>query len=897
MNHLILKAAGSGLLLLLLNACQTMPENHILFNESHFAVYADSVVQMNNRSVALSDTEMVSNYKSPERQFLDADLQFKFSINGQDNEMAVGKNNLVRVPADGSLQTPVLTFGKPYTDTANIPASQPMPQAATLTFTVDMRPVLKAFQTQGYYTCFNGTKIYRSDFHGVYIAGNIAPLTWDFANLATHKDLQLQDLHHDGIYSITVHVAPYASIEKTAPHWSLSRDISAYPAYHCSQPLLNALYNMSLEEMLDDIRPDSTFMAGAKWDGVWTRDISYSILLSLAMLRPDIARNSLMKKVKDGRIIQDTGTGGSYPISTDRMVWSVAAWEVYKVTGDQLWLRQAYQIIRNSELQDAHNIYDPVTGLAKGESSFMDWREQSYPRWMSPKDIFNSEDLGTNAIHYEANHILSQMAGLLGASQDARMFEARAESIRAGINTYLWQPQRGYYGQYLYGQLYKSLSPRSDNLGEALCMLFGIAQPDQVTDILEQDPRTPFGMPCIYPEIPNIPPYHNDAVWPFVESFWAIAASRHGDMGVLSSALASIYRPAALFLTNKENFVAHDGDYLGTQVNSNRQLWSVAGDLATVYKVLFGLDFKADGIQFRPCIPQTLTGPHILTHFRYRQADLTIRIEGTGDSIVTATLDGQSLKHAFLPGTIKGSHTIHIRLTTENQSYVHPPLNPVLFAPETPQVRDSSGYLVWNPVAQVNGYRILVNGTLRSTTTGTAIQMHTDHYREYQVIAVDKSGLASFASNPVSVYPPSSLQLLEAESFAAPSAAPYKGYMGKGFVELSLTHNTLVQVPLHVADSGWYAIDFRYANGNGPINTDNKCAMRSLYLDQTFESTVVFPQRGTGQWSDWGFSNATLLHLTRGKHTLMLRYDPENANMNGSVNEAMLDEIRLIRIR
>lgn len=35
---------------------------------------------------------------------------------------------------------------------------------------------------------------------------------------------------------------------------------------------------------------------------------------------------SLLRKVgPTGRIIQDTGTGGAYSCSTDRMIWAVAA--------------------------------------------------------------------------------------------------------------------------------------------------------------------------------------------------------------------------------------------------------------------------------------------------------------------------------------------------------------------------------------------------------------------------------------------------------------------------------------------------------------------------------------------------------------------------------------------
>lgn len=48
--------------------------------------------------------------------------------------------------------------------------------------------------------------------------------------------------------------------------WKLQKDISAFPRFTAeNNRLLAALYNMALEEMLLDIRTDSTFMAGALW--------------------------------------------------------------------------------------------------------------------------------------------------------------------------------------------------------------------------------------------------------------------------------------------------------------------------------------------------------------------------------------------------------------------------------------------------------------------------------------------------------------------------------------------------------------------------------------------------------------------------------------------------------
>jgi uncharacterized protein YyaL (SSP411 family) len=51
-----------------------------------------------------------------------------------------------------------------------------------------------------------------------------------------------------------------------------------------------------------------------------------------------------MQKVKNQRIIQDTGTGGSWPVSTDRMIWALAANEIYNVTGDTDWLKTAFEL-------------------------------------------------------------------------------------------------------------------------------------------------------------------------------------------------------------------------------------------------------------------------------------------------------------------------------------------------------------------------------------------------------------------------------------------------------------------------------------------------------------------------------------------------------------------------
>ena len=119
---------------------------------------------------------------------------------------------------------------------------------------------------------------------------------------------------------------------------------------------------------------------------------------------------------------------------------------------------------------------------------------------------------------------------------------------------------------------------------------------------------------------------------------------------------------------------------------------------------------------------------------------------------------------------------------------------------------------------------------------------------------------------------------------------------GPRFVEITATQNKTLTIPVTVPETGLYAIDFRYANGNGPINTNNKCAFRTLRRGPDLLGTVVLPQRGVDEWSNWGFSNPILVRLEKGAQFLTLAYEPANQNMNGEVNQAMLDYLRVKRV-
>lgn len=102
---------------------------------------------------------------------------------------------------------------------------------------------------------------------------------------------------------------------------------------------------------------------------------------------------------------------------------------------------------------------------------------------------------------------------------------------------------------------------------------------------------------------------------------------------------------------------------------------------------------------------------------------------------------------------------------------------------------------------------------------------------------------------------------------------------------------------MRVTHAGTYAIDARYANGNGPINTDSKAAVRSLVVDGAQAGVLVMPQRGQGLWTEWGYSNVVLVRLSAGEHRVVVQYDPWDQNMNRHENTALLDHLRVTWVR
>jgi hypothetical protein len=216
------------------------------------------------------------------------------------------------------------------------------------------------------------------------------------------------------------------------------------------------------------------------------------------------------------------------------------------------------------------------------------------------------------------------------------------------------------------------------------------------------------------------------------------------------------------------------------------------------------------------------------------------------------------------------------------------------FAPATPVVTLQRGTITWPAVAGAARYVVYRNGRpIARTTTTSAPAPARDGLDELQVLAVDAAGDESFLSEPVRVAPP------DAEQTATPTAAlerEHAGYTGEGYVRVTRDRNVRVDVPVRVDRDGEYALDVRYANGNGPVNTEDKVAVRTLVIDGDTAGVVVLPQRGVNRWDEWGWSNVVRARLAAGTHTVTLAYTPLDENMNRHENTALVDVVRITRL-
>lgn len=693
-----------------------------------------------------------------------------------------------------------------------------------------------------------------------------------------------------------------------AKSWKLSKDISSFPTFATENNLLmEALYNMALEEMLLDVRSDSTFQAGALWPDTWTRDAVYSIWFSYAWIMPDVSRKTLDKQTlrNPREALQDTGSGGSWPISTDRVVWALAAWEYYLYTGDRSWLEGAYESLSNTARKDIHVAFDKRIGLFKGETCSMDWRTHTYPNWFSNVMIGSSFSCGTNALHMFMYDFLSKTADILDKPDSEQAYwESYRNTVKESINKHFWDEEKGLYKCYLYPEIsgYKA-SERVGVMSNGLCAVLGASSDSQISRMVDNFPLYPYGAAVLYPSIPDDFSYHNKSIWPVWQTPYMYAARQAGNMKAIEHIAAAQTRASALFLTHKENMTYDTGYDRGTALNSDRQLWSVSSYISLVYRVLFGINLTEKGISFNPVVPDMVNGWLSLSNFHYRDAIIDIKVTGKGNRIKSLTVNGKAQEQPFvLPADSQGKFSIAIEMTSGKPTGK---INLVeagpgkCWSPIEPTLTLKGSVLNWNTENNLK-YYLHSNCSEEDRQVAPPYDLAGMPNGFYSIYAIDDMGFASDLSNPVVYSTGQSVYEAERSAHSGSVSNLHPGFSGEGFVIDLFAHPADVKFQIQVPADGDYAIALRGANGHGPHGT--WCAIRSVALDGQDAGTFLL--EATGDWKQWIDSNYIMLRgLKAGKHTVSLSIDPEGKGYDFNMshgredaNDCHIDCLKLIQL-
>jgi len=703
------------------------------------------------------------------------------------------------------------------------------------------------------------------------------------------------------------------TLRDPVPQHATYAESAALPYLRSGNLAFDALFALATSEMRQDavseIRdgnynagaaiPCDCFETGEKWHYVWTRDLSYAADLGLALLDPQRVRNSLDFKLAgfrtglpkapqvagtpDGlQIVQDTGSGGSWPVSTDRVSWAFAAEETLRMLAPKeraAFAARALAALTNTIENDRIAAFDPRDGLYTGEQSFLDWRDQSYAGWIVDDlaSMAGSKSVSTNATHYQALTLTAHLAREAGDNARATRYDAWAAQLKTAINARLWLPDAGMYSSLTAAHFDDAPLHKFDWLGQSLAILTGIASEEQARSILARYPHGPMGPPVIWPQQPGVPVYHNRAMWPFVTGYGLKAAAMSGNAAVADAAYDSLMRGAALNVSNMENLEWLSGQPLlldekhphliGPVINSRRQLWSVGAYLGMVIENVFGVTATDEGLRLQPFVTTKLrrdtfggASQATLHDLRLRGARVSVRLllpaasqeqgyhkidkvllNGApgGTTIPWATLRDGDVIEIALGAVIKGDNGIR-RVNAD--PYVEAPS---VFGPREPVIasleRDAGGHARLRFTGKDEGavYHIYRDGkqVAADIKAGAWRDREAHPYACYAIEAqFSASGNRSHHSVPRCLDPATEIGVLDARvsSNLNPSGTGTPRLIGWGAPQ-----DRLEVRELRIGQAGRYAFQLRYRNEANQINLGISGGVKWMTLEDAAGRAVA----------------------------------------------------------
>ncbi|HAN31450.1 MAG TPA: hypothetical protein DCQ06_07615 [Myxococcales bacterium] len=721
------------------------------------------------------------------------------------------------------------------------------------------------------------------------------------------------------------------------------------PRLRSGHPGLDAVYALALHETslnsVEDLQdaafnkgqpvPCSCFATGAKWPWVWTRDSAYAIALGLADLDLTRSKQTLLFKVAGRKaalgggspqIVQDTGTGGSWPVSSDRLVWTLGAAALHArlpACERNAFAKIAVEALHNTLSVDRKVTFESESGLYRGEQSFLDWREQSYPSWtqVNLTPIAESKALSTNVLYWFAHTWVGARSEQLGQSAQAAQHVGWAKDLRVAIFEHFKLTNTPLMPAMVGNSFDPSPTHRFELLGIALAIELGLTDATQSKAMLAAWPWSEFGPPVQWPQQPQTPIYHNRAIWPFVTAYSVLAGARAGHAETIWRGLRSIIELAALNLSHMENFEflsgknwVDDQAFSGPVVNSQRQLWSVAGAVGIIHQAIFGVHQRPGAFRVAPRVPTWLRSQWLPWGTSVALSGLNL--QGSNASIVlhwpssaagnpglfevaNLTVNGksQALETWTQADILPSNAVIDVYLqwpaansTAKLQIVPQDAPKSLWLAPTEPAapsiVREQSKLIVsWPAVDGATNYDVWVNGKIKATgltQTSWTSALQADSVPCFAIVA-KKDKLHSHHS-PGSCWWGDVAERIQ-------TLSPYQ-VMGGVWQNGQTTHlrdiELLTQSPLRVHHlrpkySGLHQLQLVYRNDSAGPSTGITSASARVVIKRNGDGQIVVDKRVVMAQNGDAFSTSTVLECElSAKHSYQLevRAPTELSNMS-----------------
>ncbi len=685
---------------------------------------------------------------------------------------------------------------------------------------------------------------------------------WDCSDYTVFADSVVQGRYYARVLSDRAVEADYLSPSGLhCTGWTLDDTAAVLPAYHSHQPIVDAVYNMGLEELEQSL---------------YDEDYAFSIWLSLAYLQPGKSMDMLRSKISDGRIVVPR-----WPLGSGSAMWTIAAWEVYKVTGDTLWLREIYPVIERSLAADADVCRDESLRIMHGMTGALQWHDVGMPGWMNVSDMYQSYFLDTNVAFVKAYAILAMIGHELG--EDRPEFTAMSRSMTGAVNNLMWIPDRGYYCGYLYGGIYPVQSPVSDNMAQAMSVLFGVATPDMARSIVMNTPVSVSGVSHIFP-FPSGYDLRTGSYSLLLQGAWNMAAARTGNADALSAGIGALLRRVAFCGLRSADWLLTLGNGAG------------AGVVSTVFRVIAGMEFFTDGIAFHPVILPSLSGDKLIENFRYRSAELDIVIHGTGSRLARFSIDGSETDIYRIPVSLKGRHRIEITMANNSLGYHGCALTEPAQLLPTPIVRWTTArdarIVDFDPGIR---YEVYFNGVLQDILTTPEYGFNKlPSFTVVDFVPVADNHRCGFMASPHEYIPGGRDNeiTIPASDIASTGSKIFGKRRTTKVVESAPSRHPRLPFTVTVDSAGIFFVGLRYSNGS--VHPWGSVAVRNLLVNGVRSGAFVLPSSGRGGWSKGVSSNLISVYLREGINTLSIDCPVPDA-YGTPADTVLIRNVRLIK--